>query len=137
MRMKKLLAHLEIREISQENARHGLAILAESNEIDYRRVEIPNDSTEEWKRAWGEVEYLINEASAFLLTDSMVLREYAAQLKARVSDGARVLIEIDPNGLDICNSFLAEYGLAGSSFRILSDPSDSSVLSIPREPSCY
>ncbi len=86
--MKKLLAHLEIREISQENAWHGLAILAESNEIDYRRVEIPNDSTEEWKRAWGEVEYLINEASAFLLTDSMVLREYAAQLKARVSDGA-------------------------------------------------
>jgi hypothetical protein len=135
--MKKLLAHLEIREISQENAWHGLALLAETNEIDYRRVEIPNDSTEEWKRAWGEVEYLINEASAFLLTDSMVLREYAAQLKARVSDGARVLIEIDPNGLDICNRFLAEYGLAGSSFRILSDPSDSSVLSIPREPSCY
>jgi hypothetical protein len=135
--MKKLLAHLEIREISQENAWHGLALLAETNDIDYRRVEIPNDSTEEWMRAWREVKDLINEASTFLLTDSMVLREYAAQLKARVSDGARILIEINSNDFDIYNSFLAEYGLAGSSFRILSDPSGSSVLPIPREPSCY
>ncbi len=135
--MKGLLAHLEIREISQENAWHGLAVLAETNEIDYQRVEIQSDSNEEWMEAWKQIEHLIDEADAFLLTDSMVLRHYAPKLKKRVSDGARVMIEIDPNGLDICNSFLEEYGLAGSTFRILSDPFGSSALSIPREPSCF
>lgn len=122
--MQKLcLAHLSIYPLTEFNSFLGLSTLTNMMDVEYQCSEIAHqESRDEWKRAWTQVEQLIEKADAFLVTDSMVLGEnrLAERLHERLKGGARILFQPDVNGLDTSNRFLERYGLMGTNTRILS-----------------
>ena len=110
---------------------------AEMSGIDYRHPELSGQASKDWKHLWTELGSLVETADAFIVSDGTVLAEFSQRLKARVSDGARILVVTDVNCVAGVNAFLGSFGLATTPYRILPDSPGSTVLTIARRPECF
>jgi hypothetical protein len=100
--------------------------------VDYRRPQMMTEKDPSWSKAWQEVDTLIREADAFIVSSGFILEYATDRLHKRIADDATVIITVDVNDLAILNNFLSPYGIRTTSLKIMSDKWNPSELEFGR-----
>ena len=115
------VSYLRVLQPSESFKLTGLSKVAET--FGHKLTIVRSDPSSEARiAAWQSLHEDLQESDAFVVSDDTLLydKTMAQTLHARIDSGARVLMLLEENCLELQNSFLAPYDLAGTRIRVRS-----------------